>query len=384
MINPDDKLKVIAIDGNEANQKNKVGVHRYAFELLWGMYRLHEEWKEKYKIVIFLKETPKNNLPKEKNGWNYHVLPGKGLWILKNLMPHLWMNKNIDVFFSPSHYLPPLTSIPKVCTIHDLGYLKFSAHFKKYDFWQLKYWSAISIIISKYIIAVSKSVKKNIVRQYKISPKKVQVIHHGLEKDKFNTKISSKVVRRIMRQYKIDSEYLLFLSSLKPSKNIEGIIDAYDYLIKKKRIENTKLVIAGKKAWMYDAVFEKVRELGLEDKVIFTGYVDEKDKPALLTGAKMLLSPSFWEGFGMHVIEAMACGTPVVVSDVASLPEVISDAGVYVDPESYKSIAEGIVKINEMDEKQYNRLKEKCIERSKVFDWDKTARETLKLLAKAI
>lgn len=384
MINPDDKLKVIAIDGNEANQKNKVGVHRYAFELLWGMHRLHEEWKEKYKIVIFLKETPKNNLPKEKNGWNYHVLPGKGLWILKNLMPHLWMNKNIDVFFSPSHYLPPLTSIPKVCTIHDLGYLKFSAHFKKYDFWQLKYWSAISIIISKYIIAVSKSVKKNIVRQYKISPKKVQVIHHGLEKDKFNTKISSKVVRRIMRQYKIDSEYLLFLSSLKPSKNIEGIIDAYKYLLKKKRIENTKLVIAGKKAWMYDTVFEKVRELGLEDKVIFTGYVDEKDKTALLSGAKMLLSPSFWEGFGMHVIEAMACGTPVVVSDVASLPEVISDAGVYVDPESFKSIAEGIVKINDMEEKQYNRLKEKCIERSKVFDWDKTARESLKLLAKAI
>jgi glycosyltransferase involved in cell wall biosynthesis len=174
------------------------------------------------------------------------------------------------------------------------------------------------------------------------------------------------------------------LSSLKPSKNIEGIIDAYKYLLKKKRIENTKLVIAGKKAWMYDTVFEKVRELGLEDKVIFTGYVDEKDKTALLSGAKMLLSPSFWEGFGMHVIEAMACGTPVVVSDVASLPEVISDAGVYVDPESFKSIAEGIVKINDMEEKQYNRLKEKCIERSKVFDWDKTARESLKLLAKAI
>ena len=141
-----------------------------------------------------------------------------------------------DVIFSPSHYLPPVTFMPKVFTVHDLGYLRFSAQFKKYDFWQLKYWTAISVSISKYIIAVSNSSKGDIVRHYPFASKKIHVVHHGYDKERFNQKITNHVVRRVKKKYGIDKDYILFLSTLKPSKNVDGILEAYKLLLSERKV----------------------------------------------------------------------------------------------------------------------------------------------------
>jgi glycosyltransferase involved in cell wall biosynthesis len=267
-------------------------------------------------------------------------------------MPKLWKSPRPDVLFTPSHYLPPLTLIPSVFTIHDLGYLKFSGQFKKYDFWQLKCWTAISVFISKYIIAVSDSTKQDIVRHYSFASKKVVIAHHGYDKTRFNDKINANDVRRVKKKYGIsEKEFVLFLSTLKPSKNVEGLLKAYalisnfQFPISNGKI---KLVIAGKKGWLYDSIFQRVKELNLGKNVIFTDFVSEKDKPALLFAAKVFVLPSFWEGFGMDVLNAMACGTPPVVSKVSSLPEVAGQAGIYVDPYNIESIAEGINKVLNM------------------------------------
>jgi len=379
---------LIGIDGNEANEARadigeRVGVNQYAFEILWGLYRLNKGRKTKHDFIIYLKSRPKHDLPKENSFWKYKVIAGGGVWILRHLMPALLRSRS-DVFFSPSHYLPPVTGGPKVCTIHDLGYLKFTEQFKKYDFWQLKYWTAISITISKYIISVSKSTKQDIVRHYPFASKKVSVVHHGYDKNKFNTKITINDVRRVKKEYGISSDdYILFLSTLKPSKNIEGLLKAYKLLTTGHRSPATKLVIAGKKGWLYQSIFEKVKELNLEKDVIFTDFVSEKDKPALIFGAKVFVSPSFWEGFGIHVLEAMACGTPVVASKIASLPEVAGEAGIYVNPDGPDDIAEGLKKVLTMSSKEYNRQVERGLEQAEKFSWDKAARETLDVLEKA-
>lgn len=300
-------------------------------------------------------------------------------------MPTLFKNiEKPNVFFSPSHYLPPLTSMPKVCTIHDLGYLEFSGQFKKYDFWQLKYWTAISIYISKYIIAVSNATKEDIVRHYSFASKKIIVTHHGYDKLRYNDKISDKDVRRVKKKYSLANDYVLFLSTLKPSKNIEGLVDAFSILRKDKGIgKSLKLVISGKKGWLYRSIFEKVKEKKLDEDVVFTNFICEKDKPALLSGARVFVAPSFWEGFGIHVLEAMACGTPVVVSNIASLPEVASKAGVYVDPYNPEDIAKGIKKVLTMPETEYTKLVENSLEQASKFSWENTARKTLKILEKA-
>lgn len=381
---------LIGIDGNEANEvradvEGRVGVNQYTFEILWGLFKLLKKYPKKHQVIVFLKNSPKNDLPKENSFWKYKVIPGGKVWIITKLMPYLLKtSEKPDVLFAPSHYLPPLTAIPKVCTIHDLGYLEFSGQFKKYDFWQLKYWSAISIYISKYIIAVSKSTKKDIVRHYPFASKKIKITHHGYDETRFNDRITSSDVRRVKKQYTIVDDYVLYLSTLKPSKNLEGLIKAFAFLVKNRKIKNIKLVIAGKKGWFYQPIFNLVSRLKINDHVIFTGYVEEKDKPMLLKGAVMLVSPSFWEGFGMHVLEALGCGTPVVVSKVASLPEVAGKAGMYVDPDSVKSITSGILEVLSMSTKEYNTLKSESIKQAGKFSWEKTAEKTLKVLESAI
>ncbi len=368
---------IIGIDGNEANIKEKVGVHQYSYELLHSFYRIAKH-RNDLAFIIYLKNIPRDDLPPQTNNWKYKIILGKGMWILKNLMPDLLLHPDIDVFFTPSHYLPLFTRVPQVCTIHDLGYLEYSEQFRKFDFWQLKYWTATSINVSKHIIAVSEFTKKDIVRQYHFASNKITVVHHGLDKGKYNNHISPSVVRQLKDKYKISKNYILFLSTLKPSKNIEGLIDAFDDLSGK--YPDYQLVISGKKGWLYDSLFLKAEKLIDKDKIIFTDFVSEEDKPALLSGAKVFVSPSFYEGFGMHVLEAMACGIPVVVSNAASFPEIVKDAGIIVDPESINSIKEGIEKTINLSEIEYNKLSEKACNRAKTFSWEKCGNESLEVL----
>lgn len=368
----------IGIDGSEANQKNKVGVNIYSYNLLWALYRLNNQKKVKDKFLIYLKSKKRDDLPKENKHFKYEVIEGKSFWIIKKLMPRLLLNRNIDVFFSPTHYLPIISGCPKVCTIHDLGYLKFSGQFKKYDFWQLKYWTAISLYISKYIISVSEYTKKDIVRHYPFSSKKIHIAYHGYDKSKYNLKVTDNLVRRVKKKYKTTDNYLIFIGTLKPSKNIEGLIKAFAKI--KNDHPNYRLLICGKKGWLYETIFKLSKDLNVEDRVLFTGYIDEKDKPALIKGARAFLMPSFWEGFGIDLLSAMAVGTPIITSNISSIPEVVGDSAIFVDPENINDIAKAISLIIKLDTKGYNRIVEKGIRRVKGFSWEKTAKETLKVI----
>jgi glycosyltransferase involved in cell wall biosynthesis len=370
---------LIGVDGNEANVKNRVGVNVYTFELLSAMASLLQKEGLKHHLIVYLKNPPLSDLPKPSKFLSYRVLPGGNLWILTRLMPDLFFNKvKPDIFFTPSHYVPPFAPTPRVCSIMDLGYLKSSEQFKKITFWQLKYWSAISILVSKAVIAISNSTKDDIVRHYPFAAHRVSVTPLAYDKNKFNLQISPDDVRRITNKYHIVGDYILFLSTLKPSKNIEGLIEAFSL------IKGVKLVIAGKKGWLYESIFRKVKGLGLENKVIFTDFVPEEDKPGLIKGAKVFVLPSFWEGFGLDLLNAMAAGVAVVASNVGSIPEVVGDAGILVDPKSPDGIAKGLKKVLSMPENEYNKLVEKGLTRVKQFSWEKTARETLKILERTV
>lgn len=368
---------LIGIDGNEANIASRVGVNVYAFNLLWGIYKLQEEWKDKHKFIVYLKGSPLPDLPMATKYFSYKIIPGGGAWIIKKLTPSLFRDKpRPDIFFSPNHYVPPLAPIPCVCSIMDLGYLEFSGQFKKLDFWQLKLWSAYSIFVSKAVIAISTSTKKDIVRHYPFASRKVQVTLLAYDESNFNTKIPLADVRRVRSKYSIVDDYILYLSTLKPSKNIEGLLEAYASF----PISKPKLVIAGKKGWLYESIFKKVKDLGLTKAVIFTDFIPEEDKAPLIKGSRLFVLPSFWEGFGLDALNAMACGVPVVVSNAGSLPEVVGEAGILVDPYNIDSIARGILKVLSMPKLEYNKLVMKGLARAKKFSWQKTARETLEIL----
>jgi len=368
---------IIGIDGNEANVEKRVGVNTYAFEILRNLWILQDEWKDKHKVMVYLKDKPLSDMPIETECFKYKIIHGGGAWILTKLIPNLFLDKpRPDVFFSPSHYVPLLAPMPRACSIMDLGYLEFSRQFTKKDFWQLKIWSAISIFVSKAIFAISNSTKADIVRHYPIAAGKTYVTPLAYDSSRFNTMLSNDDVRRVKDKYSIVMDYVLYLGTLKPSKNIERLIEAFSKITNKEM----QLVIAGKKGWMFDSIFQKVRQLNLQEKVVFTDFVAEEDKPALIKGARLFVLPSFWEGFGLDALNAMACGVPVVVSNVGSLPEVVGNAGILVDPKSVESIAGGMEEVLLADKSKYNSLIEAGLTQAKKFSWEKTARETLKVI----
>ena len=367
---------IIGIDGNEANIKNRVGVNQYAAGLLNALEGLQEA--KGHEFVIYLKEPPLPHLPASRVGWTYKVLGGGGLWVVRKLMPHLWLTRpQPNIFFTPSHY-GPFLFIPTVVSVMDLGYLRFPEQFRKYDLYQLKYWGFLSMKIAKKIIAISESTKVETIENYPWTHGKVEVAYPGYDVEKFKVENSKSKIKETKEKYRITGDYILFLSTLKPSKNVEGLLEAFQILLEKKSSEarEVKLVIAGKKGWLYESIFDKVKLLGLENLVIFTDFVEEAEKPALVAGARALISPSFWEGFGMHVLEAMATGVPVVASNTGSLPEIVEDAGVLVNPKDPKSIAQGIEKVLE----NHGKFSKAGIIQAKKFSWENTARQTLAIL----
>lgn len=233
----------------------------------------------------------------------------------------------------------------------------------------------MSIFVSKRIIAISNSTKDDIVRHYPFASKKIFVTHLAYDKNRYNDHIDKKDVRRVKNKYTIVDDYILYLGTLKPSKNIEGLIEAFSGLK-----TNCKLVVAGKKGWMYQGIYERVRGLGLRKKVVFTDFISEVDKPALIKGARIFVLPSFWEGFGLDALSALACGVPVIASKVGSLPEVVGKAGILVDPYNPESIRKAILKIFSMRASEYNKLIAEGFRQAKKFSWEKTASETLKIL----
>lgn len=377
---------IIGINGNEANIKNRVGVNKYAFEILKGLKKINEEKPNPSSLIVYLENLPLPDLPKETKYFKYKVLSGGKLWVLTKLTPYLFKNpEKIDVLFSPNPYTPPILPIPRVCAVMDLGYLEFTGQFKKLTFWQLKYWTAISVFTSKQVLTISDDAKKDIVRHYPSASKKVTVTLLGFEQDRFNLNVPKNLVRQVKNKYSIVSDYFLFLSTLKPSKNVEGLIDAYFILSQRKGLPSLpQLVIGGKKGWMYDGIFKKVKELGLEDKLIFTDFVEENDKPPLIAGAKAFTLPSFWEGFGIDVLSAFGCGIPAIVSNVGSLPEVGGKAALYVNPNDPKTIANAMEKVLNMTKLEYNKLVKLGIDQAKKFSWQECSSKTLEVIENAV
>lgn len=374
---------IIGIDGNEANVKNRVGVNKYAFEMLWGLQIENQKKDKPNSLIVYLKNEPLDDLPKETKYFKYKVILGGGLWIITKLTPYLFINSDkIDVLFSPSHYTIPISHIHRVCSIMDLGYLNNSDHFEKKVFWQLKYWSAISIFVSKRVLTISDSSKQDIVRHYPFASEKITVTHLGYDDDRFNTQVDKDLVRRVKNKYSIVDDYILFVSTLKPSKNIDGLIDAFALLSSK--YPKLSLVIAGKKGWMFDEIYERVKKLNLTNKIIFTDFISEEERPSLMAGCKFYILPSFWEGFGIEILSAFGCGRPVVVSNIGSIPEVAGNAGIYVDPNNIKSIAEGMEKVLNMNEKEYNSIVELGFKQAKKFSWEECSRKTLEILENVI
>jgi glycosyltransferase involved in cell wall biosynthesis len=172
----------------------------------------------------------------------------------------------------------------------------------------------------------------------------------------------------------LPEQFILSLGTIEPRKNLASLLEAYRVL--RNQGSDLGLVIVGKKGWLYEGFFHRLRELGLENEVLFTGFVPDEDLPAICSAAELFVFPSLYEGFGLPVLEAMACGAPVITSNVSSLPEVAGNAALLVDPASVRELTEAMAAVLQ-DEELRTSLQSKGPKQAARFSWEKAARETL-------
>ncbi len=355
----------IGIDGNEANVNYQVGVSAYTLNLL----RYFRKWSNKdLHFQIFLKDDPLPHLPKEGDFFHYQIVKGNFLWSQFFLPMALNLKRDNDVFFSPAHYSPRFCPAPLVVTIHDLSYFYYPQEFLKKDLYKLENWTKYSIERAKKVIAVSKTTKKDLIKFYHLPEEKIEVIYNGFEKNIKSSKGENK------------GNYILYVGTLQPRKNIPLLIKAFSSF--KKNHPNFKLVIVGKKGWLYEEIFNETKKLGLENAVVFTDYVTDDELGSLYRGAFCLVMPSLYEGFGIPILEAMSFNCPVVSSFSSSLPEVGGDACLYFDPESEADLLDKLTTLKG-NENLRKELIKKGKERVKLFSWQTCAEKTLELIKQA-
>lgn len=368
---------LIGIDGNEANIKKRVGSNVYAFELIKALVKLDK--KSHYRI--YLSKSPQSDFPSSSDKLNYRVIPPKKLWTQWRLPLDLYFTSNRPkVFFTPGHYAPRFCPVPSVISILDLSFLKYPQSFKPRALTQLSRWTKYSAKNAAHILTISKSSKSDIISKYNIDPEKITVAYPGVS-DTFRTKISHKRIQKVKRKYKIPGNYILFLGTRQPKKNLPRLVTAFTQLATRshQQFKGSKLslVIAGKKWSQFADENYKVKSV---KNIIETGYIDDQDEPALIKGAQAFVLPSLYEGFGIPVAEAMTVGTPVIVSNTSSLPEVVGKAGILVDPKSVDSITSGILKVLALNTQKRLKLIEQGKKQARKYTWERCAKKTLKVL----
>jgi glycosyltransferase involved in cell wall biosynthesis len=296
--------------------------------------------------------------------------------------------KSPDILFVPAHVLPLYHPRKSVVTVHDLGYLH---HPETHTGGQNRYlnWSTpFSARAATRVITVSAATKSDLIHHYHIEPDKIKVVYHGFEREHFRPVHDIDELQRVREKYGIASNpYLFYVGTIQPRKNLGRLIEAFANMVRDPNFEypareQLQLVLGGKAGWLSEQVVEQVKQAGLGRQLNLAGYVADNDLPALMSGAEGLVLPSLYEGFGLPVLEALACGTPVVCSNAGSLPEVAGEAALFHHPLDTKAIEWNLRQLLTSPTLR-EELREKGFKQAAKFSWEKCATETLTVIEEA-
>ncbi len=356
----------------KTNLPKRVGSSEFCFQLLKKI----NEIDTKNEYTIYLPQNPTSDMPKENKNWKYEIIPNTKLWTIFGLSKRLIKEKNLDLFFSPTHYAPIFLSCSQVISILDVSYKHFPEMFPKKDLLKLAIWGKFSINNAEKIITISNSSRDDIINEYKVPKSKVEVIPVGIKE----VKVSKMDKSDFIKKYNLSNPYVLFVGTLQPRKNITKLIEAFSEL----KTENLKpktdldLVIVGRKGWDFENILSAPKKFNIEDKVKFLDNVTNEDLPLFYKNAEIFVLPSLYEGFGLPILEAMQNDCPVVASNISSLPEAGGNAALYFDPNNAEDIAKTIEKVVS-DKRLREDMIRKGKEQIKKFSWEKSAHEVIKI-----
>jgi glycosyltransferase involved in cell wall biosynthesis len=282
---------------------------------------------------------------------------------------------SLDIFHSPDFVLPPVRRARTILTVHDLSFIRYpqcaDANLRAY----LNKVVPRSVHRADLVLADSHSTKDDLMELLAVEPARIEVVYPGVE-ERFHPIEDQTLLEQVRNRYNLPPRFILGLGTLQPRKNFTRLIEAYSLLVI--RYPSLHLVIAGGKGWLYEEIFATVERLGLEEKVVFPGFVADEHLPALYNLADLFVFPSLYEGFGLPPLEAMACGTPVITSDASSLPEVVGQAGLMVEATDVESLAEAMQRVLEDDALREGMIA-RGLEQARKFTWGKAAAKLLSL-----
>lgn len=352
------------------------GISRYIRQLLEALARCkgmddihifasHDDFPAEY-VVHPSKWNTEN--PKVRIAWEQMVLPSA----IKRL--------KLDLLHSPMHVLPAVCPCKSVVSILDLTFRRFPETFPKFQQKYLDFGTRRAVKKADAVITISESTKRDVVELLGVAEDKVFVTHLGV--DASYHPVADEQREYAASKYGVNEKTVMYLGTLEPRKNIPTLIRAFS-AARKELGPDIRLVLSGGKGWFYEQIFQLIKELKIEDDVHFTGYVPDEDLPALYSSAAVFAYPSIYEGFGLPPLEAMACGAPVITSNTSSLPEVVGDAGITVDPYDVKELSSSIIRVLS-DSDLRNSMREKGLKQAARFNWENTAKQTLEVYQKVL
>ena len=374
-----DRQATIGIDASRAILAQRTGTEHYSASFLAALSELPEAQQSRITLYVNTNnpQSAIRNLQfKLPGAWRVRAIPFPRLWTHLRLSAEM-LTHAPGVLFVPSHVVPLWHPRRTAVTIHDLGYLAYPQAHTRLSRLYLHVSTWFSARSARRVIAISEATKRDLVKHYRIDPRKIAVVYHGRDPI-FQPMLDEVSVEATAAKYGVSRPYCLHVGTLQPRKNLGLLVEAWA-ILRDSMEQPPRLLLAGKRGWLYDSLFEAVKKHRLSDLVKFADYVERDDLPALYSGALALTFPSLYEGFGLPALEAMSCGTPVLASNATSLPEVVSDAGLLLDPHDPRAWAESVARLL-TDQGLRNDMSQKGLAQAASFTWERCAQETFGVL----
>ena len=353
------------------------GINSYIFHLLKSLGQIDAGYR--YSVFLSERDFVDERLCLHYTRWPTHRPLVRILWE-QLVQPIALHQTGVDLLHAMAFAGPLVTPCPFVVTIYDLSFLHYPQAFRPWNRWYLSAITGHSARRARRVITISESTKRDVTTKLGVSPDRVDVAYCGV--DEVFHPLPVDQVTEFRRERALPDRFILFLGTLEPRKNIRMLIRAYGRW-RKAEPGIPQLVIAGGKGWYYDQIFAEVESLGLTGEIVFPGYVVQQELPLWYNAADLFVYPSRFEGFGLPVLEAMACGTPVVTTNVASLPEVAGDAALLVSPDDESQLVEAMRRAL-VDQTLRLEMVTRGQAHAATFTWERTARQTLHVYERAL
>jgi len=349
------------------------GAGNYVKNLVLSLSKLDQN----NEYLLFASQQNAHHLRDLGSNFRIEYAPGNRFLRLpweQTVLPLRLKKERIDAYHGPTFVAPLLKTCRQAVSILDMT---FHLTPERHSLLKRAYFRFMIPQMARRcekVIAISESTKRDLVSLLEIQAEKICVTHLGVDK-RFRPATEEQELARVRRKYNLPSKYILYVGVIEPRKNLETLVDAYQADSFHGEFD---LVLAGSLGWGFTRLLEKIANSHVRNRIQMPGYVADADLPALFNMAAVFVYPSVYEGFGLPVLEAMACGTPVITSQVSSLPEVAGDAAILVDPSDPKAFASALQNVLGDDHLRKS-LSERGIQRARLFTWEKTAQKTLEV-----